>query len=170
MPKYITKITIPAEATPPQGQGRSDKLTFDLQIDMTPFQEMLQGLREAIAQNPNNAQGVYNTYRTRIYDAIEETIDNTLPRRDRIYALVEEVIDDVLPRAWAPEPEPEPAQPLDPGPGLLYIRRVYPTDARFLEPMYENMYGEVLVWRNPVPVIDENEWFIVSAEDVRYIF
>ena len=165
MPKYITKLTVPKEATPPQGQGKTEQLNIDIQIDMTPFQEMLQGLREAIAQNPNNAQGIYDAYQNRIYAAIEETIDNVLPRRDRIYALVEEVIDDALPRDWVPEP----AHPLDPGPGLLYIRRVYPTDARFLEPVYENVYGEILVWRNPTPVVDENEWFLVFAEDVIYL-
>lgn len=165
MSKYITKLTVPEEAIPPQ--GRSDKITFDLQIDMTPFQEMLQGLREAIAQNPNNARAVYDAYQNRIYEVLEETIDNALPCRDRIYALVEEVIDDALPRDWVPEPEP--AVPLDPGPGLLHIRRIHPVDERFLEPMYENMYGELLTLCAEVPVADGNDWFVVSVEDVRYI-
>ena len=162
MPKYITKLTVPAEAIPPKGQGRSDKITFDLQIDMTPFQEMIQGLREAIAQNPGNEQRVYDMYQNRIHEVIEDAI-NLAPYRDRIYDIVEETIEEIWP------PEPVPAHPLDPGPGLLYIRRVYPTDARFLEPVYENVYGEILVWRNPTPVVDENEWFLVFAEDVIYL-
>ena len=165
MPKYITKLTVPEEATPPKECGKTQNLTLDLHLDMTPFQEIVQGLREAIAQNPGNEQRIYDMYQNRIHEVIEETIDNVLPRRDRIYALVEEVIDDALPRDWVPEP----AHPLDPGPGLLYIRRVYPTDARFLEPVYENVYGEILVWRNPTPVVDENEWFLVFAEDVIYL-
>jgi hypothetical protein len=159
MPKYITKITMPEDIVP----LKTAELTLDLHLDMTPFQEMIQGLREAIAQNPGNEQRIYNTYRDSIYNVIEETInEGLLPYRGSIYNLVEEEIENAL--------QPEPAVPLDPGPGLLHIRRAHPVDERFLEPVYENMYGELLTWRAREPIDNENDWFVVSTADVRYIF
>jgi hypothetical protein len=79
MSKYITKITIPAEATPPQGRNKTKNLTLDIGIDMSPYQEFLERVEEFVATHPESTtRQIYRNHQFEIYDLIEDTINNTL--------------------------------------------------------------------------------------------
>ena len=149
MPKYITKITIPAEATPPQGRNKTKNLTLDIGIDMSPYQEFLQRIEEFVAEHPaSTTRQIYRRNQFEIYDLIEETINNTLPN-----AIITNT------------PAPTLAVPI----GHTMIRRVYPVDERFLEPLYENVRRELIILRGDVPVPDTDDWFDVPDENVVII-
>ncbi len=149
MPKYITKITIPAEATPPQGQNKSKNLTIDIGIDMSPYQAFLERVEEFVAAHPESTtHQIYRNHQFEIYDLIEETINNTLPNT---------IVTNT--------PAPVLAIPI----GHTMIRRVYPVDDRFLEPLYENVRRELIILRGDVPVPDTDDWFDVPDENVVII-
>lgn len=147
MPKYITKITIPTEATPPQGRNKSQNLTIDINFDMSPYQEFLERVEEFVAAHPESTtHQIYRNHQFEIYDLIEETINNTLPNT---------ILTNTLALAI----------PI----GHTMIRRVYPVDNRFLEPLYENVRRELIILRGDVPVPDTDDWFDVPDENVVII-
>ena len=152
MSKYITKITIPAEATPPQGRNNTKNLTLDIGIDMSPYQEFLERVEEFVAAHPEStSQQIYRNHQFEIYNLIEETINNTLS---------------ITPSTIVTNtPAPVLAVPI----GHTMIRRVYPVDERFLEPLYENVRRELIILRGDVPVPDTDDWFDVPDENVVII-
>lgn len=147
MSKYITKITIPSEATPPQGRNKSKNLTVDIGIDMSPYQTFLERVEEFVAAHPESTtRQIYRNHQFEIYDLIEDTINNTLPNT-------------ILTNT------PLLAIPI----GHTMIRRVYPVDERFLEPLYENVRRELIILRGDVAVPDTDDWFDVPDENVVII-
>lgn len=149
MPKYITKITILAEAIPPQGRSKTKNLTIDIGIDISPYQEFLERIEEFVAEHPESTtRQIYRNHQFEIYDLIEETINNTLPNT---------IITNT--------PAPVFTIPI----GHTMIRRVYPVDERFLEPLYENARRELIILRGDIPVPDTDDWFDIPDENVVII-
>lgn len=149
MPKYITKITIPTEATPPQGQNKIKNLTIDIGVDMSSYQEFLERVEEFVAAHQESTtRQIYRDHQFDIYDLVEDTINNRLPN-----TIVTNTSAPVL------------AVPI----GHTMIRRVYPVGEHFLEPLYENVRRELIILRGDVSVPDTDDWFDVPDENVVII-